>query len=317
MTSVVFGCGYIGAQLVADLLGRGENVVVFDNAFSTDAAVLRDFERVQPCRVVSGSVADRSAVRDAMLAAGSIDKVYFTAGQSSAALSRRFPEYTEETNLRGPRIVLDQCVERGVLRVVFTSSMRVLGPALTSDVDELTSFGPSTDLAHLSHVYVESLAKMYSRAFDISCSAVRLGIVYGRGPVVKRTREQMTAPNLFCLQACRRESLCVTRDGALYHPLIHVKDAAQAMLLSAESPSSERFVATNAVTEVLTMTEVASRVAREARAVGMQVDVSAPSGVALPPRPPVVTSSLPAAGFTATRCLDQGIREMLELFCRV
>ena len=200
---LVTGVGYIGARLALDLLEQGDEVVGLDNLFSTgpgDVAPLMAHPRFS---LVRGSVADPRAVRTALdRAAPSV--VYHLAGQPSADPSAATAQYTERSNLSGPRVLLDALRERGVRLLVLGSSFKVLGDALPERVDESQPYGRVGDLAHLSKVYQEKLAEMYSWDGGPRVVSVRLGITYGLGPVMKTDPRFQTVPNRFCARAASR-----------------------------------------------------------------------------------------------------------------
>jgi len=171
------------------------------------------------------------------------------------------PEYTEETNLRGPRLVLEALVRHRVPRFVYASSLRVYGRPLPPVVHEDLPYGRLEDLAHLSKVYAEKLIEMYAWRHGLRARVVRLGLVYGLSPVMKEDPRFMTAPNRFCWQAVRGEPLVVSAEGEWPTGLIAVADAVQALRLAADLAPDEPYLVVNAAPEVATIGEVAQQVA--------------------------------------------------------
>ena len=111
------------------------------------------------------------------------------------------PEFTEDTNLRGPRLIFETAAGQGAPPVVYASSFHVYGPAPQGNVGEHSPYGAIRDLSHLSKVYAEKLGEMFSMTRDLPVSPVRLGIVYGVGPVMKTDLRFVTVPHAFCLRA--------------------------------------------------------------------------------------------------------------------
>lgn len=312
MTVLVLGVGYVGSALVALLLQRGERVVALDNFFSTDETAVRALGGSDLLEVLRGSVADSSAVEAAFAAARGAEVVYNLAAQSSARPDAASPEYTEEANLRGPRIVLEAQRRFGVRTQVYASSLRVYGDSLPADADESAPYGRFSDLAHLSKVYVEKLLEMHVGLAGgaIRGRSVRLGLVYGPSPVMKVDYLFMTAPNKFCLQVARGEELSVWGDSRL--GLIHVEDAARALLLAAD-PALGEYAAVNAAPEVTTVPEVARLVAEVAAERGLAVRIRPD----LPPTPrPIegMPSRLRGLGFESRSGLRDGLAETLDYF---
>src|SRR5205823_9709836 len=129
------------------------------------------------------------------------------------------------------------------------------------------------DLAHLSHIYGEKLLELYARGGLLRGVAVRLGVVYGVGPVMKTDYRFMTVPNKFCLQAVRGESLQVYAGAATPTAFIHLADACTALRAAGDLDWRERFTVANAAGEVRTVPEVAGTVARVAASLGLRVAV--------------------------------------------
>ena len=109
-------------------------------------------------------------------------RCYLLAAQASAHPQAAPPEYTEETNLRGPRLVFEGALRHGRPPVVYGSSFHVYGPGLQGEVDESRPYGALRDLAHLSKVYAEKLGEMM--ALTEGCPALRCAwascMVWGR-----------------------------------------------------------------------------------------------------------------------------------------
>ena len=279
-TSLVLGLGYVGVALVRQLLDEGQTVVGLDNLFSTDHLAVEQLRRHPRFRFIEGSIADPAALDAAFSTANPVDVVYLLAAQASGHPQAAPPEYTEETNLRGPRLVVEAMRRAGVRRIVYASSLKILGEPLPPLVAENSPYGVQTDLAHLSKVYVEKYLEMAAhRADDLSAVAVRLGLVYGVGPVVKRDPRFMTAPNKFCQQAIRGETLEVRATGPV--GVIHVHDAARALRASASLAPERGYRAINAPVEVTTIADVARLVVAVAQRRGIEARATLPSRASL------------------------------------
>lgn len=345
LSVLVLGVGYVGSALVQHLLARSERVVALDNLFSTDEQTIAMLGRPPSYQLIRGSVADPAALQEAFGVARGASTVFLLAAQASASPEAASPEYTEETNLRGPRLVLEAMRRFGVGTMVFGSSTRVYGDSLPADADESTPYGRFSDLSHLSKIYVEKLLEMHaapagaasgsphagpgagtissslagepvgpsSARHGLRCLAIRLGLVYGPAPVMKTDYRFMTAPNKFCLQAARGEELTVWGDNRV--GLIHVDDAARALLAAADYPGFVGYVPANAATAVAPVAALARLVAEAGERRGLSVRVKGPQ-----PLDPSATMALPsrlaAAGFEPTRDLRRGIAETLDYFLR-
>ena len=138
----------------------------------------------------------------------------FTAAQASRPLSFSDPDYTEQTNLVGPRHVAAAVAEAGGPPVVYASSLHVYGGGLTGEVDADRPYGPQGDLAHLSKIYAELLLRMEADRHGFPLSLLRLGIVYGPSPVEHDRPESQTVIDKFRRLAARGRAADARRRRA-------------------------------------------------------------------------------------------------------
>lgn len=314
MAVLVTGVGYIGAKLVERLLERGEEVAAVDNFFSTDARVVNGFGERKGFKLVKGSVTNVKALRSAFSSAD-ISAVYSLAAQASASPQAASIRYTENTNLLGPRLLLDCMREFGVSKVVYASSFKVYGQALPPVVTEDAPYGAFGDLSHLSKCYSEKLLEMYASLHGLTCLSIRLGIVYGLSPVMKTDYRFMTAPNKFCLQAARGDDIELHPGCDLPTGFIHVADAADIMVQACDESSFSGYVPINAVAETCSIAQVAEFVAAEAERRGLSVKIRRPAAAEMPRVRQVAVSSRFEAFFRQPRRrLQETVGEVIDYF---
>jgi len=228
---LILGAGYLGAKVAERALDSGTPVVLADN-WSTTAR-----EQVEPLRergavVVDCDIRTRADVDAAFAACGpdGAERVIFLAAQASRPLSFEDPDYTEQTNLVGPRHVAAAAAEAGGPPVVYGSSLHVYGSGLRGAVDTDRPYGPQGDLAHLSKVYAELLLRMESERLGFPLALLRLGIVYGPSPVMHDKPESQTVIDKFRRLAAAGEPLTVDGGGRATIGAVHVEDAARIAL---------------------------------------------------------------------------------------
>ncbi|HEV2125745.1 MAG TPA: NAD(P)-dependent oxidoreductase [Chloroflexota bacterium] len=312
MVALVVGAGYIGAALAESLCAGGQDVVAFDNGFATDWPALEALARRwgASLRVHRGDLRDRNAVDSAFAAAGTVEVVFLLAAQASAHPDAAPAEYTETTNLQGPRIVLDAAMRHGKPPVVYGSSFHVYGSGLTGAVDETRPYGRFRDLSHLSKVYVEKLGEMYAGLHGVGFAPVRLGIVYGVSPVTKRDLRFVTVPHAFCLRTLAGETLRVNPSGMSPIGFIHLDDAVSALRCAA---SGLAYAPANAVSEFATAADVARTVRRVAQSRGYDVQIDVPEQPAVAHQTvPQVTSRLTETGWSPRRSLSESIDAIFD-----
>src|SRR5215218_2219210 len=128
---LILGAGYIGAAVAELALGRGEEVVLADNWRTTDRAQL-DGLAAAGARVETADIRDRAAL-DALLA-GAPRRVLLLASQASRPISEREPDYTEQTNLTGARLVAEAVAASSAQEVLHGSSLHVYGGGLRGEI---------------------------------------------------------------------------------------------------------------------------------------------------------------------------------------
>jgi dihydroflavonol-4-reductase len=170
---VTGGTGFVGSQLVAALVRRGDTVRVLRRANSS----LMTLDGL-PVEHAIGDIRDPAAVGQAT---AGCDLVFHTAAISSYWRARRQQIY--EVNVEGTRTVMEACLRAGVARVVHTSSVAAIG--LVPDgtpATEQTRFDPTSAAWPYADSKHRAEAEVY-RAIDRGLPAVIVNpaIVIGAG----------------------------------------------------------------------------------------------------------------------------------------
>ncbi|MBM2810226.1 MAG: NAD-dependent dehydratase, partial [Chloroflexi bacterium] len=283
-----------------------------ENYFSTPRAPIERMAQGGSLVLVEGSVSDQRTLERAFSAAA-IDTVYHTAAQASADPAAAPPSYTEETNFRGPRMLLDACTSHAIPRIVFASSMRLYRTPLPRRLAEGSPLHP-TDVVHLSQLYAEILLATHCRA-NVRCSGVaaRLGIVHGIGPVMKHDPRFLAAPQRFCLQAINQERLSVATGPSTRLAFVHIEDAVEGLLRCRTLEGGTRQA--NVGNEVRTVASIAEAVRRAAGGRGIDVGIDY-LGPARSHSKTEVTSVLSETGFTPLRRFEDSVAELLDFYAR-
>jgi nucleoside-diphosphate-sugar epimerase len=290
---LVTGIGYMGTALVEALLARGEQVIGLDNRFSTDEAALQQL-CTAGLELIDGDVAEPADV-EAAFSRAPISTVYHFAAQASAHPAAAETAYTERTNLQGPRVVLDAMLRHGTPTIVYASSFKVYGENLHGQISESQPYGTFRDMSHLSKVHAEKLLEMYAALHGLRCLSLRFGIVHGRGPIFKTDPRFMTAPNKFCWQVVRGETISVFGGGRPPAGWVHLSDAVTATIATAANPAFTGYVPINVVGEVASVAEVAAWVREAAATAGLSTQIEGIDAANLVDE---------AARFTVTSALD-------------
>jgi nucleoside-diphosphate-sugar epimerase len=231
--------GFVGLNIVAELLAQGLDVVAVGHAPAPAAALaalprqdrvtwritdLRDaaavqalFAREKPQRVVHGAAVTTAAGRD---------------GEAATA--------TAAVNIMGSLHVLDAAAAQGVERLVFLSSASVYGAATPAQglLDEVLSLPQPGAVYGITKLAAERLLLRAGPLRGVQVVAARLGGVFGRFERDSGLRDTLS-PHHQVMQASRLgQPIILPRPGA--RDWIYAPDIAEgvAAILLAEAPAS-------------------------------------------------------------------------------
>ena len=230
---VTGGAGYIGAHVVRALLEADLDPIVIDDVSSGH----REFV---PAHVpfVHGSILDGGLVLRT-LEEHHVTGVIHVAGFKYAGVSVQRPLHTYEQNVTGMAVLLGAMQERGVDRIVFSSSAAVYG---TPDVDLVTEDTPKAPESPYgeSKLVGEWLLRDQGVAAGLRHTSLRYFNVVGSGtPDVYDTSPHNLFPKVFdALVAGRTPTIFgddyPTPDGTNVRDYLHVSDLARSHVVAAQ-----------------------------------------------------------------------------------
>ena len=170
---VTGGTGFVGSQIVAALVRRGDTVRVLHRATSK----LIMLEGL-PIEHVLGDVQEPEAVTRAV---AGCDLVFHVAAVASYWRTQR--EQVYRVNVEGTRIVMEACLAAGVSRVVHTSSVAAIGiPRNGRPADENATFDTfSATFAYADSKHRAEAVVLQTVARGLPAVIVNPGAVYGAG----------------------------------------------------------------------------------------------------------------------------------------
>jgi UDP-glucose 4-epimerase len=170
---VTGGAGFVGHHLVRKLLeDPAVSVRILDNLYRGR----NTFAGTPRVEFLQGDVSDRRTVRAATEGVG---LVYHLAAQSNVLGAVKDLDYSFTTNVAGTFEVLSAARERGVGRVIFTSSREVYGEADALPVPECAPLNPKN-----AYGASKAAGELYCRVFaqsGLDIVVFRLANVYGPG----------------------------------------------------------------------------------------------------------------------------------------
>jgi CDP-glucose 4,6-dehydratase len=220
--------GFVGANLVADLVFRGARVICLQRdetqPNSLDLLGLRD-----KVSIVRGSVDDLSLMVR-VLNENDIESVFHLAAQALVGAANRSPVSTFESNIRGTYLLLEACrLSPTVKRIVVASSDKAYGSH--SDL-------PYTEDFKLNAVYPYDVSKActdlislsYAKTFGLPVAITRSANIYGPAD----TNLSRIVPGTI-LSALAGEPPIIRSDGTPVRDFIFTSDIVSGYRLLAEN----------------------------------------------------------------------------------
>ncbi|WP_350347300.1 UDP-glucose 4-epimerase GalE [Agromyces sp. G08B096] len=230
---VTGGAGYIGAHVVRAFQAKGIETVVIDDLSSGRRAFLPD-----GTPFVQGTILDGPLLEDTF-SRFPITGVVHLAGFKYAGVSVQRPLHTYQQNVTGTTTLLAAMAERGVERIVFSSSAAVYGTPDVDLVTEATEKHPESPYGE-SKLIGEWLLADQARATGLAHTSLRYFNVVGSG---SDEIYDVSPHNLFplvfdALLEGRTPRIngddYPTPDGTCVRDYIHVADLADAHVVAAE-----------------------------------------------------------------------------------
>ncbi|AHV96521.1 UDP-glucose 4-epimerase GalE [Paenibacillus sabinae] len=227
---VTGGAGYIGSHTVAELLDRGEEVVVLDSL------VTGHRESLLGGKLYVGDLRDKELLAK-LFAENDIEAVIHFAASSLVGESMKDPVKYYDNNVYGTQCLLEGMQKARVDKIVFSSTAATYGEPEKVPIEE-------TDRTEPSNVYgetkltMERMMSWFDKVLGIKYVALRYFNAAGAhasGTIGEDHRpESHLIPLVLQTALKQRESIAVfgddypTEDGTCIRDYIHVSDLADA-----------------------------------------------------------------------------------------
>ncbi|MBE0565727.1 MAG: NAD-dependent epimerase/dehydratase family protein [Krumholzibacteria bacterium] len=220
---VTGGAGFIGSNIVAQLLADGHQVVVLDNLMSGYRGNLAAYPEA---RFIVGDVRDPAQVGNAI---AGCEVVFHQAASVGNKRSIDHPLVDAEINVLGTLTVLEAARAAGVRKIVAASSAGIFGELVTMPIREDHPVEPDTPYG-CTKLAEEKLCLAYAKLHGLEAVCLRYFNVYG--PHQRFDAYGNVIP-IFVFQALRGQPLVIYGDGEQTRDFINVKDVVQANLKAA------------------------------------------------------------------------------------
>lgn len=228
---VTGGAGFIGSNIVEELMKRGQRVRVFDNFATGKRENLEAF--AADIELHEGDLRDEAAVARAVQGC---DYVLHQAALGSVPRSINDPITTNEVNIRGTLNVLIAARDAGVKRVVAASSSSVYGNTPTLPKVETMAMLPLSPYA-VSKLATEKYCAAFYSVYGLETVALRYFNIFG--PRQDPGSQYAAVIPLFITRAMNGEAPVVHGDGLQSRDFTFVDNAVSANLLACEAPSEK------------------------------------------------------------------------------
>ena len=171
---VTGGSGYIGSHTCVALIERGHEVVVVDNYSNSSPAALsriRELTEVTPT-AYSVDIRDRTGL-DEVFGKHEFDAVVHFAAKKSVPESTQIPVDYFDVNLTGSINLLHVMRERGVRKLLYSSSCSIYGDAGHGRLTESTPASPTNPYAWTKWTFEQILEQTCRLLPDFAATSLR------------------------------------------------------------------------------------------------------------------------------------------------
>jgi nucleoside-diphosphate-sugar epimerase len=227
---VTGGAGFIGSNLVEELVRRGERVRVLDDFSTGKREHLSAFlERVE---LVEGDLRDLPTVRKAV---AGVDYILHQAALPSVQRSVDDPLTTHAVNTTGTLNLLIAAREVGVKRVVYAASSSAYGDSPTLPKREDMLSRPKSPYA-VSKLTGEQYCQAFTEVYGLETVCLRYFNVFG--PRQDPTSQYSAVIPLFITAMLQGQPPTVHGDGLQSRDFSYIANVVHANLLAAAAPAA-------------------------------------------------------------------------------
>jgi len=225
---VTGGAGFIGSNIVEELVKRGEDVRVLDNLSTGKEENINSFmSKIDFCK---GDIRNENDVKKALKG---VDFVIHQAALRSVARSVEEPVETNDVNVNGTINILMQSKEANIRRLVYASSSSVYGDCDVYPQTEELSPNPISPYA-VSKLAGEYYCRMFSKTMDLETVSLRYFNVFG--PRQNPESKYSAVIPAFIDMLMKGQPCTIDGDGKQSRDFTFVTNVVDANLAACEAP---------------------------------------------------------------------------------
>jgi UDP-glucose 4-epimerase len=239
---VTGGAGYIGSICAEELLGRGHEVIIFDNLTEGHRSAIDS-----RATFIQGDLNDPKSISLA-IATSRPDAVMHFAASALVGESMENPYKYFHNNVCSGLNLLNAMVEHGVKRLVFSSTCATFGTPERVPIDESFPQNPVNPYGE-SKLMFEKVLRWFDQIHALTFAALRYFNVAGASEKLGEHHRVEThlIPSVLKVPLGQRTHAEIygtdhpTPDGTCIRDYIHIRDLAAAHILALEIPKSDFF----------------------------------------------------------------------------
>ena len=227
--AVTGGAGFIGCNLVKNLVERGNEIIVIDNLNTGKKKnVKKNLKKINFFEV---DIRDFSTIEDIMK---NVDGIFHEAALASVQDSFRIPDKYFDVNVKGTENIFKIGKKLGI-KVVYASSSSVYGNPISIPIKENDNKNPFNPYAK-TKLEDDKLAEKYAKN-GLKVIGLRYFNVFGPG----QSKEYAGVIKLFLERIQQGLSPLINGDGLQVRDFVYVDDVVNANMLAMESNIDGKF----------------------------------------------------------------------------
>jgi UDP-glucose 4-epimerase len=234
---VIGGAGFIGSQIVVELLKHNvAEVIIYDNFARGKYSNIEKSLEDPRCTLFAdgGDIREVDVLQKAMK---DVDGVFHVAAMWLLHC-KDYPRTAFDVNIQGTFNVLEAAVNSGVKRMVYSSSASVYGDAVEIPMTEEHPFN-NRNFYGATKIAGEAMCRAFYDRYALNYVGLRYMNVYG--PYQDQTAAYTGVIPIMMNKIEANETPEINGDGSQAYDFIAVSDVARANVLAMQSESTDQF----------------------------------------------------------------------------
>jgi len=231
-TLVTGGAGFIGSNIVDELVRRSEKVIIVDDLSTGKKENINKKAKFYKMNICNPSI-KKIFYRERP------DIVIHLAAQMNVRESVKDPIFDAQTNILGSLNILENCVKSGVKKIIFASSGGAIYGEGGNNLPARESFPPSPLSPYgIAKLSVEHYLHYYQYTYGLEYTILRYGNVYGER---QDPLGEAGVIAIFIRTMFEGKNPVIYGDGEQLRDYVYVGDVVRATLLAIKKGKNQIF----------------------------------------------------------------------------